>query len=281
MSRKSKRALNKRNRAAVTPAPEAQTALKEVEITEAAPIIPDDLTPEEEPTTEAPDTAEEPAIPEEPAMPKARWTLPALPIKFTLPENKNLPPELSKVLRLGGMLALLCLLSLGLLTWVHHATQGVLAKHQAQAALEAEILVPGADALTQILPSDGSRLPVPLEGVWEARTGTETVGWRVQIAPEGFVAPITVQVGIGLDGAVTGIRILEISETPGFGDAANDPDWLGQFIGLTGPLSLTLTDKANPQEIAAVSGATVTSAALVDGVQAALDYVRTLMGGAQ
>ena len=267
MSRKSKKAQERRRAAAL----EAPTVVEEPAMVEEPVIVEDIIIPEapvmpEAPTLEEPAMVEEPAIPEEAPAPKASR---ALPIKFTLPQSGNAHPSLLKVARLGGTLLVLLLLSVGLLSWMHHATAGVIAANEAQAALELEALVPGLDAFELLTDPTGA----PIEAIWEARAATETVGWRVRVALKG-IEDAALMVGIRADGVVSGLRLVPVAGDVVLEGVADQPEWLKLFVGLTGTAGLSFTDEAAADS--AISPEAVTVA-----VQAALDYVNARMGGAQ
>ena len=100
--------------------------------------------------------------------------------------------------------------------------------------------------------------------------------FAVEVAPNGFGGAITMMVGI-VDGKVTGISIISHAETPGLGAVASaDTDkgvaFRDQFQGLI--TGITIGDGEN--QIDALSGATISSQAIVDGVNAALEYVNNL-----
>jgi len=71
-------------------------------------------------------------------------------------------------------------------------------------------------------------------------------------------------VGVNADGSVQGVEIISHSETPGFGAKADDPDYLGQYRGQSGKLTLG-------RDVEAISGATISSRAILGGVNQALD----------
>ena len=102
-------------------------------------------------------------------------------------------------------------------------------------------------------------------------------GYAVEVCPPGFDSAITMMVGIGLDGAVTGISVISHKETKGLGEVAAAANaagiaFRGQFTGQTGPLSVV----KDGGTIDAITGATVTSRAVCTGVNAALDCVAGL-----
>jgi Na+-translocating ferredoxin:NAD+ oxidoreductase subunit G len=96
------------------------------------------------------------------------------------------------------------------------------------------------------------------------------------IAPHGYIGPIALLIGISDHGTVTGVRTLSHRETPGLGAAvdANDSAWSRQLEGKTVnlPLHDAWTVKQDEGEFDALSGATVTSRAVITAVRDALLY---------
>lgn len=97
-------------------------------------------------------------------------------------------------------------------------------------------------------------------------------GWVVQVAPSGFGGAIDMVVGVGSDGAVTGVDIIKMTETSGLGANASKPAFKDQFKGGAGPFAVT----KDGGDIDSLTGATITSRAVSDGVNAALEAVGTL-----
>ena len=61
-------------------------------------------------------------------------------------------------------------------------------------------------------------------------------------------------IGVDTSGAVTGVSIVDMSETPGLGDKAYDDSFRAQFVGTTGDAKVN----KDGGKIAALTGATVT-----------------------
>lgn len=110
----------------------------------------------------------------------------------------------------------------------------------------------------------------------------ELVGWCANVTPSGYGGVIDTIVGFGKNGEVTGVKIVSLSETPGLGAKATDEAFSGQFAGKKGDgnLSVIKSGKAGENEIVAISGATKTSSAVKDGVNAAAKAVESVKGGA-
>lgn len=96
------------------------------------------------------------------------------------------------------------------------------------------------------------------------------------VAPDGYNAAIRMLIGVSPAGALTGVRVVGHRETPGLGDAidAAKSSWIRQFDGLTltmPPLAMWAVDKDDGQ-FDSITGATVTSRAVVKGVKNTLLY---------
>ncbi|MDO4455031.1 MAG: RnfABCDGE type electron transport complex subunit G [Eubacteriales bacterium] len=108
-----------------------------------------------------------------------------------------------------------------------------------------------------------------------------TLGAVMQItSKEGYGGDICFTVGIQNDGTVNGISILSISETAGLGMKADTEEFRNQFSGKkVDAFTYTKTGAAAENEIDAISGATVTTNAVTNGVNAGLSFFRTLSEG--
>ncbi|MEO8464284.1 MAG: RnfABCDGE type electron transport complex subunit G [Gammaproteobacteria bacterium] len=96
------------------------------------------------------------------------------------------------------------------------------------------------------------------------------------VAPHGYNAPIDLIVGVGADSSVTGVRAVRYRETPGLGDMINrdKSSWIEQFRGksLLSPARETWLVKQDKGQFDSITGATVTSRAVVAAVKNALLY---------
>ena len=92
----------------------------------------------------------------------------------------------------------------------------------------------------------------------------------MSVTAKGFGGDIQLTVGVK-DGVVTGVRIGTHSETPGLGARAAEEKFYGQFTGKSGALSVIKTGEAGDSEINAITAATITSTAVTNAVNEALD----------
>ena len=88
--------------------------------------------------------------------------------------------------------------------------------------------------------------------------------------------------GIQNDGTVNGYSVTSIAETPGLGMKVQEESFYSQFAGkLVDTFNVVKNPPAADNEIEAISGATISSKAMANGVNAALTYFRSELGGAQ
>lgn len=97
---------------------------------------------------------------------------------------------------------------------------------------------------------------------------------------EGSQADITFSVGIKSDGTINGYSITSISETPGLGMLVNEDDFKKQFNDKSAEaFTVVKSEPSSDTEIEAVTGATISSRAITNGVNACLVYFRTALQG--
>ncbi len=97
---------------------------------------------------------------------------------------------------------------------------------------------------------------------------------------EGYGGDIQFTMGVSEDGTLNGISILSIGETPGLGMKADTDEFKSQFVGKNAEvLRYTKTGAAADDEIDALSGATITTNAMTNGVNAGLCAFREAMKG--
>ena len=129
-------------------------------------------------------------------------------------------------------------------------------------------------AIEAVLPGGGEKLETFKDSTGMVKTVyASEAGYAIEVTPAGFNGAITMMVGVGKDGKVLGIDIISQTETAGLGAVAAAKTSAGQnfrdsFIGLSGTLSVS--------DIDAITGATITSRAVTEGVKAALACVAGL-----
>lgn len=169
------------------------------------------------------------------------------------------------VLRLTLTLFLITTIVAGLLGLVNYVTADTIAEQIAQKA---------ENAMRQVLEADSYEpLDVPENSTVTAAYRAGDRGYVVRVAPNGFGGAIDMMVGVDVSGAVTGVAIVSQSETASLGANCTREDFRAQFTGKTGTLSVS----KDGGEIEALTGATVTSRAVTEGVNTALEFVQEVL----
>ncbi len=96
------------------------------------------------------------------------------------------------------------------------------------------------------------------------------VGYVFTTSAKGYGGDIVTMVGVKKDGSVAGVDFLAISETAGLGMNADKDDFKSQYIGKIGDIGVNKNEPAD-DEIQALTGATITSKAVTEAVNIALD----------
>lgn len=163
-------------------------------------------------------------------------------------------------------LFVICLVATFLLGMTNQVTAPIIE----QLAIETEIKsrqVVFADAVSfgeaEIL-ADGTSVVAALD------ESGNTVGYVVVNAAKGYGGDIAVMTGVDIDGKVTGVNILSHAETAGLGAKAAEQDFRDRFVGLIKGITVS-KDKAGENSIDAITGATITSRAVVEAVNAAIE----------
>lgn len=129
--------------------------------------------------------------------------------------------------------------------------------------------------------NDGEFKNIKADGVDEAYLGYDKdgnlVGYCFKVSPSGFGGKITLMVGVDTSCKVVGVKITQMSETPGLGAKASEPDWLNKFVGKTNGINIAKGGKGGENDVDAISGATITSKAVANGINLSLDAAQKLI----
>ena len=181
---------------------------------------------------------------------------------------------------------------------VQDITAGPIAQQQEKAKQEAyQAVFEDADSFEEFLP-DETKQAVDLvtyldENGYDAQTvdeimtakdaSGETLGYAFTItSSEGYGGDIQFAMGVQNDGTLNGISILSIEETAGLGMKADTDEFKDQFKDKkVEKFTYTKNGAAADDEIDAISGATITTNAMTNGINAGLCAFRYVEGGAQ
>ena len=180
--------------------------------------------------------------------------------------------DIFEIIKIGLILFAITAVSAGILAAVNSVTEPIITANEETKRREAMTKVlPGADAFEKIEFTDEN------SSVTEAYSaGGE--GYVILAEPRGYSSDISIVVGILPDLTVNSIDITSQSETPGLGANCINEEFMSSFSGKTKDIKVV---KSNPtaNQIDALSSATVTSKAVVRGVNDALAAAEILMGG--
>ena len=121
-----------------------------------------------------------------------------------------------------------------------------------------------------------------IEDVQVAKDASGNVlGYVITVtAKDASQSTITFSVGICNDGTVNGYSITSIAETPGLGMKATEAAFYGQFQGKNvESFTVVKSDSTADNEIVAISGSTITSKAMANGVNACITYFQNVLAG--
>lgn len=94
-------------------------------------------------------------------------------------------------------------------------------------------------------------------------------------SPNGYGGDIQIAIGITVDGTLTGFDVISNSETAGLGSKCTDEDFKSQFVGKTAEqMEYTKSGATQDNQIDAISGATITTNAVIEAVNSAIVFYR-------
>lgn len=205
-------------------------------------------------------------------------------------KNKS---DVSVMLKEAGILFAITLIAGIMLGFVYELTKEPIRIQQEKAIQEACMEVfPGAGEQgvefnqTGYVPDETLQVKLADRGVkvgtvYEAVSQNgDLYGYVIETtSTQGYGGSIVLYVGVAVDGTVGGVSILDISETPGLGMEAPNvltPQFAGKNVEM---FTYTKTGSHADSEVDAISGATITTKAVVSAVNGALETAGNLLQG--
>lgn len=180
-----------------------------------------------------------------------------------------------------------------LLSFVYEITKEPIAVAQFQAKMKAyQTVFIGADEFvenaeitekvtaSETVLTDAGLTGVTLEEVLEAQTADGSKAGYVMtvVGHEGYGGDIKISVGIDLEGVIQGMEVLSMSETAGLGAKVSGAEFKDQYKGKKGEsIQFTKTGATKEDEIDAISGATITTKAATNAVNACLYFANHVL----
>ncbi len=201
---------------------------------------------------------------------------------------KNKPTALKNIL----VLFVVALVSVSLLAVLNQVTKGKIEAAETQARNEIyqsvyadaagfEMLDSATAPLSSYTPADES---IVINSVLEAQDESKQgLGYVFDVTSKnGYGGDVQIAVGITNDGEITAFKVISASETPGLGAKSMEDEYASQFSGLSAlnPIGFSKTGaNRDNNEIDAISGATITTTATTNAVNAAIDMFNTVLKG--
>lgn len=165
------------------------------------------------------------------------------------------------MLRYGFILSVICLVAGGLLAGVNSLTKKQILL-QAQAGEE--------NSFKELLPEAESFQPVTsgAEVIYYKAQDKEKklIGAVFKTTAKGYSSDIETMVGISIDGTIRTIKVLSQNETPWVGARVTEEAFTGQF-----------KNKKDLSEVSAITGATISSRAVIEAVKKKTQEIQALL----
>ncbi|MDE6915210.1 MAG: RnfABCDGE type electron transport complex subunit G [Lachnospiraceae bacterium] len=179
-----------------------------------------------------------------------------------------------------------------LLGFVYDVTKEPIAQQKAKAKAEAcKNVFAAAETFEPVMSEDGPTAyfvaglesKVDIDEVMRALDETgQLLGYVITVTDhEGYGGDIQFSMGVTLDGTLNGISLLSIAETAGLGMKAGDvlvPQFENKQVEC---FTYTKSGSTNDSEIDAISGATITTNAIVNGVNGGLALFHNVLAGTE
>lgn len=189
---------------------------------------------------------------------------------------------MKKIFSATLVLVLITLVAGLALAAVYQITQAPIAAAEEKARQEAyRVVMPDAAGFFAVGVEEAATYPVAMEDgvtINACLTAQDAagnyIGYVVNVtSPNGYGGDITLAVGILHNGTIQGISVISQGETAGLGATCAEDKFTSQFSGIKGYVEYVKTGKTEPNQIDAISGATITTKAVTEAVNAAVDYV--------
>ncbi|MDD5281244.1 MAG: FMN-binding protein [Candidatus Omnitrophica bacterium] len=167
-----------------------------------------------------------------------------------------------EITRYGFTLALICVIAAGLLAGVNSLTRSKIA---AQALAEEQMalkeVMPKAEKFAEVKSAQQVLYYKALDGQ------DKLIGFVFKASGKGYSSVIETLVGIFLDDRISAVKVISLNETPGLGMRVTENSFTGQFSN---------RDALDLSGVQAISGATISSRAVMDSIVKKTQEIREL-----
>lgn len=176
---------------------------------------------------------------------------------------------MKETIKLAVVLSLYTVVACLALALVHGFTEPIIQKTKEENSKRAlQSIFPEADSFESIVEKlDSVEGKIAIQAAHVAKKGSKIVGLTIQASGPTY-SKATILMGITLEKKISGLKFLELLDTPSLGSKAADEPFIGQFT------NKSIKDKfVAKEDVEAISGATITSS----GVCAILKTAGTLI----
>jgi len=170
---------------------------------------------------------------------------------------------MKEMIRYGFILSLICAVAAGLLAGMNSLTKTrIIAQAQAEEELSLKEVMPEAAHFEAVKKGD--------EIIYykaHDKNGN-LIGVAFKASGKGYSSTLETMVGMRVGGAITAIKILSQNETPGLGARVSEPSFAGQFSN---------KNIQGLSEVQAITGATISSKAVIDSVKKKAEEIQALI----
>jgi len=183
--------------------------------------------------------------------------------------------NIAGMLKLGCILAVYAAVACVMLAFVYAGTSKIIAlrvEADQQAALKE--IFPDADSFEPVENVSSADPSVSVISAYAAKRDGTVVGMALKLSRASYAGPIVLLAGVSVDKRITGVKIMEHSDTPGLGaNAASSSYFVDRSKGITFYGQFAGKSIADPftvkGDVAAITASTITSKAVTAAVKAA------------
>ncbi|MCF7873046.1 MAG: RnfABCDGE type electron transport complex subunit G [Candidatus Omnitrophica bacterium] len=177
---------------------------------------------------------------------------------------------MKEVVKISTTLTLICLICAFLLALAYNAAEGKIALNQKKAIQESiNVLAPQA--------TKQKKIKIDNKDLWELYQDDDLIGYAVIATGQGYGGEIKMMAVVDTNlKQIKGIEIIESNETPGLGSKIQEKDFKNQFKNLKviKPIEYTKEKPTKPNQIQAITGATISSKSVVKILNKEIEELR-------
>lgn len=173
----------------------------------------------------------------------------------------------SSILKLGVTLMIVGLAAAVGLGFTYAVTKSKIEEYDKQIEAKAAMAaMPGLNSIHDLREDKAleEKIEVVEEGVQKVYVSDR--GYVFKVTMKGYGGPLSLAIGVGLDGKVKGIAVISSKETVGLGTKVLEDEGVGMWLGKSGSDKLEVGE-----DIQGVTGATITTKAVNNEVKRALE----------